>query len=113
MRIAAPAKNLLTGGTFSDPFLAKVLLKERLAELESRQNWTSKKYSVAGVEVEENVEDNRLRIYFPTKPSTEIRNQLKHNGFKWSPNNMAWQRFLNQDSIATAKYLLEKIKNMA
>lgn len=42
----------------------------------------------------ENTEIMRLQLIFNGKPSAEIRNILKSNGFVWSGKNMAWQRQL-------------------
>lgn len=60
-----------------------------------------------GVTIEENAEMNRLQIFFPGKPSDEIRARLKSNGFRWSPNAGAWQRQLNNGARWAAKRALE------
>lgn len=53
-----------------------------------------------------NNEADRLQIFFDEKPSEEIRDILKKNGFKYSPkNNDAWQRQLT----GNARYALKKI----
>lgn len=48
-----------------------------------------------GVTIERDLAENRLRLIFPSKPSPKIIAALKYNGFRWSPYNKAWQRFLN------------------
>lgn len=48
-----------------------------------------------GIRVVENAEANRLQIFFPGKPPREHREILKRHGFRWSPSEGAWQRFLN------------------
>ncbi len=45
-----------------------------------------------GVRVVHNTEENRLQLFFPGKPSEEVRRELKSNGFRWSPTHGAWQR---------------------
>ncbi|WP_410472090.1 hypothetical protein ACGTJS_10935 [Faucicola mancuniensis] len=62
---------------------------------------------IAGVEIELNTDDNRLRLYFPNKPSDEIRTMLKKNGFKWSYNNNAWQRQLTENAMSKAKQVIQ------
>ena len=43
-----------------------------------------------GIRVVENVEDNRVQIFFPGKPEEAIRTRLKSFGFRWSPFNVCW-----------------------
>lgn len=49
-------------------------------------------YEADGCEVVDNIEQQRVQIMFPGKPSSEIISYLKSNGFRWSPFNKAWQR---------------------
>lgn len=74
-------------------------LKKRLAGLMRTLNDQTEEKEINGVKILENVEANRIQLFFPDKPSAEIRTQLKQNGFRWSPNAGAWQR--HRSSIAT------------
>jgi hypothetical protein len=62
-----------------------------------------------GVTIEENAAENRLQIFFPGKPSEQIRSKLKSHGFRWSPNAGAWQRQLNDSARYAAKQVLESV----
>lgn len=42
--------------------------------------------------------EDRVKIYFNSIPSENIRNWLKHRNFKWSPKNKAWQRQITTDT---------------
>ena len=44
------------------------------------------------IEIVDNVEENRVQIFFPGKPDRDTRQQLKSYGFRWSPTAGAWQR---------------------
>lgn len=73
-------------------------MKERVVQLEAaagRENTGEERGEIA---VERNARDNRLQIFFPDKPVTAVRDALKRNGFRWSPRNGCWQRFLNDAS---------------
>lgn len=73
---------------------------------EIKQDIKQKEYEYNGITIIHNTELNRLQLIFEGKPSDEIREILKRNGFKWSPKNTAWQRQLTQNAL----YSLERIK---
>lgn len=47
---------------------------------------------IGDVRIEET--ENRVRVFFPGKPSEGIRAMLKRNGFRWSPTVGAWQSYV-------------------
>jgi hypothetical protein len=44
------------------------------------------------------IQENRVQLVFEGKPSQEIRDRLKGNGFRWSPTSGAWQRQLSSSA---------------
>ena len=60
-----------------------------------------------GISFEVNKSENRVMIFFPGKPSEEIRSKLKRHGFRWSPRNMAWQAYIKQWNIDFAKEIVQ------
>lgn len=80
-------------------------LKKRLEALEARADQDSSETERAGVRLVENVEDNRLQLIFPGKPSAETRAALKSGGFRWAPSAGAWQRQLTN----AARYAAERV----
>ncbi len=63
-----------------------------------------------------NYSEDRLQILFDEKPDQETISKLKHNGFRWSPRFMAWQRQLTSNAFyACARVIpvtVEQLKTM-
>lgn len=83
-------------------------LRERIQELEQR--------ATAPTPAEEQIgearlveEENRVRLYFPQKPSEEHRKILKRWGFRWSPMAGAWQRHANVQGWTAARLAAQAI----
>ena len=61
-----------------------------------------------GIRVVENVEDNRVQVFFPGKPVEEVRTRLKSFGFRWSPFNGCWQRHRSYAATQYARQIVEE-----
>lgn len=61
------------------------------------------------ISYQEAPDDNRVRLGFEGKPSAETRQLLKRHGFRWSPSNNAWQRFLTGNGRYAAQQLLKAL----
>lgn len=59
-----------------------------------------------GGRVVKNYSDDRLQIFHDEKPSRDVIDTLKNNGFRWSPNNGCWQRQLTENAIFSAAWVL-------
>ena len=81
-------------------------VQQRIAELERRAAKPLQGWTFDGGEVVANAEDNRLQIFFSSKPDEALRSSLKKRGFKWAPSVGAWQRQLNNNAIYAAKEIL-------
>jgi hypothetical protein len=84
--------------------------KARLEELNKRDaasgQDTVKKYD--GVEVVNNHDEERLQLVFDKKPNDELRNELKAEGWRWSPSSSAWQRKNTPQAGWSAERILDK-----
>lgn len=77
-------------------------MKERIQSLSVNKEELYTGWEFAGGRAEINVKDNRLQLFFDDKPDGKIRDELKANGFRWSPKSLAWQRQLNSNAIYAA-----------
>lgn len=77
-------------------------LKDRIETLETLSKMKTETWKIGPVEICANVEENRVQIFFPGKPDEPVRNDLKRNGFRWSPKAGAWQRQLTKWAVRLA-----------
>ena len=67
-------------------------------------------YSKYGFTVERNADINRLQLKFNDIPDAETRSKLKHNGFRWSPREKAWQRQMTGNAEYSLKRFVEGLQ---
>lgn len=78
-------------------------MKERLEGIQRNQAKPETKVEGKNARIEDSPADNRVRLFFPGKPSEEVRTKLKSNGFRWTPSLGAWQAYRNWRSTEVAK----------
>lgn len=76
---------------------------------ESKKTGEKTILEVGEIKIINNYDDERVRIFFPSKPSPEVILMLKHSAWKWSPTNKAWQRKNTQAAIYSANRIVESI----
>lgn len=81
-------------------------VKKRIEQLENAENLESNEIIFNDIKILDNVEENRLQIYFPGKPEEAVRAQLKRNGFRWSKYYGCWQRHRSNQAIYAAKQII-------
>lgn len=81
-------------------------VKERIAavsQLREKAEQGDTEETVGACRIVQAFGGNRVRVYFPGKPSEAIRSDLKSHGFRWSPREGAWQRHLSSGAIEHAQ----------
>jgi hypothetical protein len=84
---------------------------ERLKQ-QATEGTKADQYTNSVCEVIENAELMRIQLMFDYIPSVEERNILKSNGFKWSPNNKAWQRQLTDNARYSTKKVIKQLEEL-
>lgn len=82
-------------------------IKLRIQMLEKAKEKGTTKSIINNIKVVDNVEANRIQLFFPDKPDVNIRSQLKSSGFRWTPSIGAWQGYRNERSRIKAKEIVE------
>ena len=65
-------------------------------------------FEFEGGKVVANYTEDRLQVFFDSKPDEETRAQMKSNGFRWAPSSSAWQRQLTRNAYSVAKQLFSR-----
>jgi hypothetical protein len=85
-------------------------VQKRIEQLEARASRSVPEPECYGdIRVEES--ENRVRLYFPGKPESGVRDKLKSNGFRWSPSEGAWQRIAGDYSWQLAREIAKTVAN--
>lgn len=84
-------------------------MQKRLELLTARNQDETTEQTINGVKIVDNVEDNRLQMFFDGKPADSVRAELKSNGFRWSPFNCCWQRQRSNSASWGAQRIAENM----
>lgn len=85
-------------------------IKKRIEQIAELEETNFNDIDFKGGKAIHNKEVNRIQILFDDVPSEEIRNILKHRGFKWSRYEQAWQRLFNKNTIYATNRAIEEIE---
>lgn len=80
--------------------------KEAKAKAEERAQKEDVEIEFAGGKIVKCYSEDRLQIFHNEKPSYDVIDSLKHNGFKWSRFNGCWQRQLTDNAYYGAARVL-------
>ena len=78
-------------------------IRERIEVLKATAEDQTSSEQHGEVRIVDNVEDNRVQIFFPYKPDKPTRQTLKCYGFRWSPTAEAWQRQRSSTALYWAR----------
>ena len=88
-------------------------MEQRVEKLERLAGDETSTETVGGIEIVDNVEENRVQIAFPGKPAAEIRTLLKSWGFRWARSLGVWQRHRSGAALHQAREIAGKAAGAA
>ena len=100
-------KELLKGAT--DMFTVKHKIHRELESLKIKQTSKSKEEEVNGLKIVDNIQENRIQLYFDGKPEKEVITYLKSKCWKWAPSKSCWQNWRNPQRLREIKEYLKGV----
>jgi hypothetical protein len=85
--------------------------KDRLEKIERLARMETREIESNGIRMVENVETNRIQLFFPGIPEERVRQWLSHHGFHWSRTNGCWQRMISPYARDLAKKVMNGIED--
>ena len=74
-------------------------IEQRIKDVAARQSGESTDYEFPDGTVSDNIEAQRIQIFYNSKPDYETRTMLKSRGFRWARSQGAWQRQRTNNAI--------------
>ena len=78
-------------------------IRQRIEALREAEHDQTSEQQHGDIRIVDNVEENRVQVFFPGIPEKEVRVKLKQNGFRWSPTAGAWQRHRSDAALWWAR----------
>jgi flagellar motility protein MotE (MotC chaperone) len=80
-------------------------IEGRIKSIERLRQAEYKDIEFQGGKVEYDKKDNRIKVYFDSKPERDIIKELKSTGFHWSPRQAVWMRQITANALFATKNL--------
>lgn len=78
-------------------------IRQRIEALRKAASDKTSEQVHGDIRIVDNVEENRVQVFFPSIPTPEVRKKLKQNGFRWSRTAGAWQRHRSDAALWWAR----------
>lgn len=87
-------------------------LEGRIKSLQATKSKGTQESENKFFKVKEDTDAMRVQLFFEGKPEPEVRDVLKHNGFRWAPSVGAWQRHLNANGKSAVRSVIRELEEM-
>ncbi len=89
-------------------------LRDRIAEIEAMRKREEVEVECDGFTYREDLQDNRVKFFFPAKPDQSTRDLLRRFGFKWSPSRegQPWVRQMTTAAIQAGALLRAELDKL-
>lgn len=85
-------------------------VEKRISQLEKRSQEVTTEVTTERYRIVDNVEDNRIQVFFTPRPNKETCRILGRNGFRWTPSIGAWQAYRSK-SLEYAQSIVDSAIN--
>ena len=92
-----------------DIFTSRHKIHRELESLKIKQTAESKEEEVNGVKIVDNIQENRIQLFFDGKPEKEVITYLKSKCWKWTPSKSCWQNWRNPQRLREIKEYLKGV----
>ena len=93
----------------TDIFTSRHKIHRELESLKIKQTAESKEEEVNGVKIVDNIQENRIQLFFDGKPEKEVITYLKSKCWKWAPSKGCWQNWRNPQRLREIKEYLKGV----
>ena len=82
-----------------DIFTSRHKIHREIEALKQSKTEESTEKDINGVRIVDNIQDNRLQLFFDGKPEKETIEYLKSKCWKWTPSNGCWQNWRSEQRL--------------
>jgi len=88
-------------------------IEKRLAEIEKHADDVTSEVMVGDVCIRDDVDENRIQVFYPSRPSDATITAFKRAGFHFSHANCCWQRLRKDGVFQYAQRLVKSMEEVS
>jgi hypothetical protein len=94
----------------SNIFTSRHKIHRELQEMIEQKTAVNITETINNVEIVDNIQDNRIQLFFNSKPDSEMITYLKSKAWKWTPSKQCWQNYRSNSRLTEIKNKIKGLK---